>query len=166
MATATETPTSRDIIIQGESFAVSLPYSEGHTLTAVEAKVLNQTRCENIRNNQAKGIKEAQAAGTYDHKATTKLVNQYDADYTFAMPGAGTARRSMDPIEKEARAIARQMLVGKLKEANRKLKDLDKAKVAEVIEKWSALDAVLKAAKKVVAERTALADVSLEEIGA
>ena len=46
--------TSKTITILGEKFEITAPYAEGQTLTAVEARVLNQTRAENIGNNLRK----------------------------------------------------------------------------------------------------------------
>ncbi len=162
------TPNTKTLMIQGESFEVSMPYAEGHPLTAVEAKVLNQTRCENIRNNQAKAIKEAKEANTFNHEATIKIIDAYDAAYSFAMPGAGAIRRTMDPVEKEARAIARNLIASKLKEKGRTMKDAistdkGKAKVADAIDKYAEHPKVIAAAKKVVADRAALADLSLDD---
>ena len=153
----------KTIQIQSESFEISVPYSEGHTLTAIEAKVLNQTRCENIRNNQSKAIREAKEDGTFDLKTATKAVKEYDAKYSFAMPGAGAIRRSLDPVEKEARAIARSVLTQKLKDQGKKMKDQDKEKIANIIEKWAENPKVIAAAKKTVADRAALAEMSLED---
>ena len=45
----------KTISISGQAFDVSTPYAAGHTLTEAEAKVLNQTRAENIGNNFRRG---------------------------------------------------------------------------------------------------------------
>ena len=53
---------SNTITIQGESFSVDMPYSEGHVCTSTQAGALNQTRAENLRNNFASSVKKAAAA--------------------------------------------------------------------------------------------------------
>lgn len=156
------TPATKDIIIQGETFPISVPYAEGHPLTAVEARVLNQTYCENIRNNMAGAIKKAKEEDKYDAKAMAKTVADYDAAYTFAT-GGGAVRRTIDPIEKEARSIARNLITSQLKAAGKKMKDQAKDKVQALIAKWAEHPKVLAAAKKVVKEREELAYLSLAD---
>ena len=158
----TETPANtQTVTIQSESFTISAPYAEGHTLTVVEAKVLNQTRCENVCNNQRKLIKEAKEEGTFDLKAARKSVADYDAAYSFAT-GGPAVRRTLDPIQKEARAIARNLISAKLKDAGKKMKDQDKAKLATAVDQWAEHPKVIAAATKVVKEREELANLSLD----
>ncbi len=158
----TETPeNTQTVTIQSESFTISAPYMEGHTLTAVEARVLNQTRCENVCNNQRKAIKEAKEDGTFDLKAAKKSVADYDAAYSFAT-GGPAVRRTLDPIQKEARAIARSLIASKLKDQGKKMKDQDKAKLATAVDQWAEHPKVIAAATKVVKEREDLANISLD----
>ena len=152
---------TRPLVIQGESFQISQPYITGYAISEIEARVLNQTRGENIRNNQAKAIKTAKEANKFDLKAATTAVAAYDAEYSFAT-GGPAVRRTLDPIEKEARAIARNLLATKLKQAGKKMKDQDKAKLATAVEEWAEHPKVIAAAKKVVKEREELANLSLE----
>lgn len=101
------------ITIQGKQFEVRSPYVPGmHELTEGEAHSLNQTRHENIRNNFAKKVKEWN--GTDDLQA---LVSKYDEEYEFGVRGEG-AGTSRDPVEVEARGLARAAIKAKLKELN------------------------------------------------
>jgi|SRR5215467_12941857 len=101
------------ITIQGKQFEVRSPYVPGvHDLTEGEAHTLNQTRHENIRNNFAKKVKEWN--GQDDLQA---LVNKYDEEYEFGVRGEG-AGVSRDPVEVEARGLARAAIKAKLKEMN------------------------------------------------
>ena len=50
---------AKTISIYDIEFKVPQPYSEGHVLTAIEAKQLNQVFAENIANNQRAAIKKA-----------------------------------------------------------------------------------------------------------
>ena len=156
-----EAENTQTVTIQSESFTISAPYLEGHTITEVEAKVLNQTRCENICNNQRKTIKAAKEEGSFDLKVARKAVAAYDAAYSFAT-GGPAVRRTLDPIQKEARAIARNVLATKLREAGKKMKDQDKDKLATAIEKWAEHPEIIAAATTVVKEREKLANLSLD----
>jgi len=112
-------PSTRSIIIQGISFSVSLPYSAGHVLSDAEARALNQVRCENLRNNFAPKVK-ASVAGEEGALAEADLAPAFaetDAAYSFSMPGEGGGSRTLDPIEREARALAKEWVKGKLAEA-------------------------------------------------
>ncbi len=149
------------ITIQSESFIISAPYSEGHAISKVEARVLNQTRCENIANSQRKAIKEAKEDGSFDLKVARKSVADYDSNYSFAT-GGPAVRRTLDPIQKEARAIARNLIASKLKEQGKKMKDQDKEKLATAVDQWAEHPKVIASATKVVKEREELANLSLD----
>src|SRR5690606_27986717 len=78
-------------------FPISQPYEEGHTLTAIEAKVLNQVRAENIGNNVRKKVQELLAEGkTAEAEA---LVAEKDREYQFTEAAAGGSSRTMVPAE-------------------------------------------------------------------
>lgn len=151
----------KTIIIQGEEFVAVQPYNEGHVLTSVEAKALNQLRNENLRNNFAKFVKDAKD-GVEGALAADKLAEafaKYDAGYTFASPGA--AKPKMDPVEREARALAKDVLKNHLAKQNRTFKDIPAGLTAEEWEekieanivKIIADPAVFKLAKENVARR-------------
>jgi len=109
---------AKKIIIQGVSVEVDQPYEAGHEVTEAEAKALNQVRAENIGNNVRKAIKElVDAAGEITAavtKAAQKLVSGKDDKYEFTLASIGGVR--LDPLEKEARSLARNWVAGKLKE--------------------------------------------------
>ncbi len=159
---------TKEITIQGVAFNVSQPYSEGHPVTEAEARALNQTRSENVRNNMAKAVKAAkEAAGEGNPLADDVLsslamaVSEYDDAYIFTLASIGGGRKSKDPVEIEATRMAKAAIMGQLKKAGKKLADVDpdafKAKVAEVAE----LPQIVKAATKSVKDRAALAEEAL-----
>ena len=154
MATKTKT-------IAGVPFEISQPYEAGHALTEAEAKVLNQTRSENIGNNCRKKVVELIEAD--DAKGAQAHVAQYDKEYEFTLAVVGASRK-LDPVEKEARAIARESIKAKLAAEGRKLKDIDKERLAEVIAEVSERDAVVKEAKKRVAARNKASEDLLEDL--
>ncbi len=105
-------PESKTKTINGVNFEISQPYTEGHVINEAEARVLNQTRSENIGNNVRAKLKELiEAAATPE--ALAQLVAEKDAEYVFTLANVGEGRR-LDPYEKEAEKIARDLLKAKL----------------------------------------------------
>jgi len=158
--------TQKEITIAGFAFPVSIPFAEGHVCTEAEAKALNQTRCENVRNNMAKFVKEAKNEEDEIDEATlaelTAKVTAYDNEYVFTLANVGTGRTAMDPVEKEANKIARELIVAALKSAGRKVGDVDKDKLAEAVATKAQDPVILKAAKKRVDDRKKNAETVLE----
>ncbi len=161
-------PKTKDITIQGVMVNLSLPYTEGHTITAAEASALNQTRAENIGNNARRKIKEMlEAEGATPEsvaKAAQKLVSEYDKEYVFTLASVGGSAR-LDPLTKECRAIARNYIGAKLKEMGvtqaayleKNGPDAIKEKIIELAEQ----PAVVEAAKKALAEKDKIAGITL-----
>lgn len=144
------------VTIAGSKFDLTPVYSAGHVLTEIEAKVLNQTRFENIRNNMASLVKEETAKGT-DPAKIAKAVADYEASYTFTsgrVAGAGT--RQLDPIERIARRIAKENIRIYLASQGRKLstvpagltEDQWKEKLEAKIEAMAQREDVLAAARE------------------
>ena len=115
-----ETP-EQSIIIQKHAFAVPRPFAEGHTCTAAEAGVLNQTLGENVRNNLAKTIKALEEKDEFDHTKFQTTINEYLAEYEF---GARRSRGPVDPTEREALIIAKGHVRNALREHNYKISDI------------------------------------------
>lgn len=147
-------------MIEGESFELTWPYEAGHVCTEAEAKALNQVRSENIGNNVRAKVKEHLAKG--ELQAAKDLVSQKDAEYQFTLASTGGgASRKLDPIEREARAIAREAIKAHLAQTGRKLttapegytEDEWKARVEEEIDAIAGKEEVLKLAKKRVSEK-------------
>ena len=99
---------TKTITISGEKFEVGAPYTEGHVINAMEAKVLNQTRAENIGNNFRADVKKALESGNPAELEAVRLaLAEYDSQYVFSMT---TTRTPVDPIEAEAEKIAKSTL--------------------------------------------------------
>lgn len=160
---------TKTISIHGEKFDVGAPYAEGHTLTATEARVLNQVRAENVANNFRKAVKEAQDSGDAGKlDAVRSSFAEYDTKYSFAV--GGVARTPVDPVEREAESLAKAAIAGQLKEKGVKLKDYlavegNQEKYDAAVEKLSTRDDVLKEAKKRVAARQKVATADLGDLG-
>lgn len=152
---------SRPKVINGISFNISQPYAEGHVLTALEARVLNQTRAENVGNNVRQRIKDMLEGGTEDYPSPVPeadiraYVTEFDAAYEFRSASEGT-RTSRDPYEVEARKIARELLKESLASTGRKItvapegltEDEWKDKVDTEIDRIASIPDILAAAKK------------------
>lgn len=158
---------TKDISINGVIVTVGQPYAEGHTITAAEAKALNQTRAENIANNCRKAVKElieekGLEGATPD---VQKLVMEYDAEYEFTL-SSGTGRTTMDPLTKECYRIAREYVNGQIKSQGKTLKEYreteeGQAKYDAAVEKVATNEKVVTMAKKNLKEREKLAELEL-----
>jgi len=153
----------KTISISGEAFTVSAPYAEGHTLTAAEAKVLNQTRAENIGNNFRTAVKKALEEGKIEE--VRAAIADYDARYEFSMT---TARQPIDPIEAEAIKIAKEVVKARIAEKTglsvKKYLEVEgnEAKYDAAVEKVAGQDDTLKLAKKRVAEKKKTLDIAAD----
>jgi hypothetical protein len=176
-----DTPARRSITIQGETFEIAAPYASGHQLNEAEASVLNQTFLENIRNNVAGKIKAAKDAYADAHNGSEegfsldtfmvagegdtqvslrKSLTDYADAYEF---GIRVARNSepADPVEREARVIAREAINAKLKKTNTKRKDVSEEAYEQALQKYSKLPAIVKEAQRRVKARS---DIGLDEL--
>lgn len=156
----------KTIQIAGVNFEAPFKYAAGHVLTEVEAKALNQTRFENLRNNFASTVK-ASVEGKEGAVAQADLpakFAEYEAAYDFATPGTGGVSRTLDPIEKEARALAVELVKQALKakgrtytapkEATDEEKAAYRAQIDAKVEDIASRDEVVAQAKKNVAARS------------
>lgn len=165
-------PEAKSKVIDGDSYEISQPYEAGHTITEIEARVLNQTRSENIGNNVRKTLKElketAEAEGWGEKKlanALTKAVAEADEGYEFTA-AAARASQKLDPVEKEARKKARALIKDHLAETGRKLtvppegmsqEEWDE-KIEQQTDQIASLPEVIEAARQDVEARQARAD--------
>lgn len=156
---------TKDIMIQGLKFTATTPYEAGHALSEVEAKVLNQTRLENLRNNFASTVKAANEGGEGAPSVDDlpNLFAEYDTKYTFAMPSTGGGSRKLDPVEREARALAIEIIRDNLagETPPRKYADVKKANPEGLEAKISELslnDQVIKLAKRRVKDKQSVID--------
>jgi len=157
---------TKTISISGEAFEVTAPYAAGHTLNEAEAKVLNQTRAENIGNNFRADVKKALEAGTPDAIAAVRTaLAEYDASYQFSMT---TARTPIDPIEAEAIKIAKEVVKARITEkfglTLKKYLEIEgnQAKYDASVEKIAGQEDTLKIAKKRVNDKKKTLDISAD----
>ena len=161
---------TKTIVVQGVQVDVSTPYQPGHALTEAEAKALNQLRLENIRNNVAPKVKElkdgreATELSQEELNKVTQIVQERDANYEFTMGGGGGGGRTADPLEKELRSLAREIVSGKIREKGYKIKDVPKEKVESLMEQVMGNEDVQKMAQKRLKEKQKIADASAADL--
>lgn len=132
-----ETPTQQ-LTIQGITFQATLPYAAGHTLSENEAKVLNQTRVENLRNNFAKQVadaKEEAGEGAMSDEAIAALHEafaKYDSEYMFS--GTRQTRGPIDPVATRARKIAREMITEQARSKGMKVREWPEGQMDKFID--------------------------------
>ena len=145
--------------IAGITVQVIQPFAEGQVLTEATAAILNQTIAENFSNNLRatleKGVLDADGNKTADHTSETAqpLVDAYMAEYEPGVRRGGSGEpRVTDPVEKEARKIAREKASELIKSRGLKAKDVNMVEIAgKIFDKHR--DALMAAAKKIVDAR-------------
>lgn len=101
-------------------------YQEGHTLTALEAKVLNRCRAENVGNNVRSKIKDAIAAGTVNEAIAA--AESYASEYQFTEAAAGgSSRAKLTPLETECKRLAQIAIKQHIESSGRKVSEVKKA---------------------------------------
>lgn len=161
--------------IAGVSFEIRRPFEAGHTLTEGEAKALNQVRGENISNNMRKHVEKAKEEGKSEADIQA-LVAEYDAEYELTLAAVASSRK-LDPVEREAKAIARELLKEHLAKTGRKLtvppegetKETWGEKIEAQLEIIMAKDEVRKVAEKRVKDKQKTSEqllASMEDVSA
>ena len=171
MQVSKKTPV-KQITVQGFNLQAPAPYAEGHTLTETEAAVLNQTLAENLRNNFGSQIKktrdEVEADGgqySPDTKELQKAFDDYIAEYEFGAKRTGGA---IDPTERKARAMAKDVIKRAIQNKGAKIKDVGNEKITELANSYyeANSEALLTQARDVIAAEAraqeAMASVSVD----
>lgn len=162
---------SSKIKVQGMIFSAPVKYKEGDVLTALEAKTLNQTLHENLRNNFSKNVKKAQdeakAAGS--ETLSVEVMEKLHADFAAYAEGYTFAERkasvSVDPVEKLAYKLAGEAVRAALKKKNYDVKTVPAEKLDAMILGLIAKDGryTEEAQRRVNAESTVATD-ALDEL--
>lgn len=136
-----ETP-RRSRTIAGFAVLVPSPYSAGHPLTEGEAAQLNQVLAENVSNNLRKKLEDGYITGEGENERAVEYTAEeaqakVDEYMTVYEPGvrtsAGGEARVTDPVEREARKIAKQKAVELVKQHGMKAKDVDLTPIVDQI---------------------------------
>lgn len=159
----------------GHVFSVSDKYAEGHVLTAVEAAALNRLRAENIshhiRGKSLADVTKDVPLTPEQIAAAEAEVAELDQTYEFSM-GTGSGTRTVDPVEREAMAIARVEVTKAVKREGKKVGKKENPegyvpspdeypyeKFAKLVAQVAARDGTIAKAKKIVAQKAKEADV-------
>lgn len=143
---------------------------EGAPMSAGHVHSLQQTRRENVRNNFASKVKERQgedgSLGDAEKAELQSALADYAAKYEFGVRQAGTARRVVDPVEKEMLRMARDDISAAYFAKNgEKLKGEALANAAEQLLSVRG-DDYAKRARRAIREREAAAAEVLNSIAA
>ena len=131
-----ENPSLRDITIQGQEFTIEVPYANGHVLNAKEASQLNQVYLENVGNNFRNRVKELLEGGSTTDQIQIEL-DKYADEYEFgSRRSSGGTRKAADPIEREARALAKRALVEFFKKKDINFTDLSSEEKEQAIKAY------------------------------
>lgn len=163
----------RILVIQGVTFSVAPRYAEGHQLTAHEATALNGLLGENLRNNFSTTVKKLVEAQPKDEAGNpvplsdeqiTALRAQF-AEYasSYAFSGARATRAPVDPVEREARKMARVIITNALKGKSIDPKTLADGKMDELIDAVLAKQPAIRARAKEYVD--SLAKLSTDALG-
>jgi hypothetical protein len=157
----TDTTPRSERSISGVAVQIAAPYAAGHVLTEGEASQLNQVLFENVSNNLREKIKlgvvsgegENQTAVPHTTETAQPIVDKFLAEYEMGVRRAGSGEvRVTDPVEKEARKIAREQAVLFVKNNGGKPADFDMGEITSKIFEGNR-DVLMKAAKKIVDQR-------------
>jgi len=140
-------------------------------LTPELANVLNQTLAENLRNNFAPRVTQAneeaakEGAAPVDLAGLQKELNDYTKEYEFgARRQAGVA---VNPVEKQALILARDAVKKAIAKAGKNVKDYTADQLNELAKAAVAKNPAFTAsAEKVVAARKEAASETLTDIAA
>jgi hypothetical protein len=159
---------AKTISILELDFSCSMPYDAGHTINEAEAKVLNQTRRENLGNNFREKVREHKETGTPTLEELTAAFADLDLNYVFTLANVASSRK-LDPVEREARSLARTYLKAELEKAGRKITqapdgvedDEWKAVIESEVERIAADEAIVKMAKDAVKARSKISGITV-----
>ena len=144
--------------IKGVAITFPQPYAAGHPLTEGEASQLNQVFFENVSNNlrskvelgQVTGEGENQTSTPYTTETLQPVVDAFIAEYEMGVRRAGSGEpRVTDPVEKEARKIAREQATAFVKAQGAKPADVDMAAITSAVFEQNK-DKLMAAAKKII----------------
>lgn len=172
-----DVPEPKNFSILDVDFTVSMPYEAGYgPITEAEARVLNQTRKENLSNNfraQVQAFKDGAEGALATVEELQAKFAELDSGYVFTIANTGTASRKLDPVEREARNIARDLLKQALAAEGQKYKEAPEgtsqedwdAFIEAKLDEIAGMDEVVKTAKATVKARQGAGKITLAGLG-
>lgn len=109
----------------GIAISVAQPFAEGHVLTTIEAAKLNQTFADAIRTSLMAKLTRLKEVAKNEGKevdvaAATADFQSYANEYEFSERGT---RAVVDPVEVEARKIAKDQVLTAIRDKGGKVRD-------------------------------------------
>lgn len=141
---------TEEILINGHTFLVKCPYSEGHPCSPAEAAILNRKLHASLRSNFSKIMGDSMVVNDATMIEVYKAFDEYQDSYSL---------NGADPVELEARVIAEAVVRASIKAAGKNISDFDKstisAKAKALLRSDSAVDIYEQARVRVKAIQTA-----------
>lgn len=166
-------PEQKNKLIDGVTYKITAPYVLGHVVNEAEARVLNQVRSENIGNNLRAKLKELHAkVDGGGLQEAIDLVAKTDEDYVFTIANTGSGARKLDPIEREALAIAKEIVKAHLAKTGRSMSKVPDGKTEDSwaeeieghLETLQTRDDVVKLAKQRASAKQKVIDAGLDSL--
>jgi len=178
------TVATKSFTAYGVNVNVKVPYAAGHTVNEAEASTLNQTFVENIRNNTnaklKKALKDWIEAGAKDlaegavnpnneenfvaGEELSAEIQKYADNYEFGIKKLSNLEPA-DPVEKEARKIAREHLAVLFKKNSIKIKDVSDDKYEALLAIKAAQPEIVEEAKRRIAIAVTIGNEELDLTG-
>ena len=157
--------------IAGFSVNVPQPYNAGEPLTEITAAMLNQTFAENISNNMRKTLnaglvaEEGQEAQPYTDATAQTAIDKYVAEYEPGVRRGGSGEaRITDPVEREARKLAKKAVTDLIKSQGGKTAHFEVDELTETVFNGNR-ETLMSQAKKIIDQlKKASSGISLEGI--
>lgn len=160
-----ETPVE-ECVVQGLTLHVYVPFALGDVLeTEGEVSAMCQTFKENVRNTFAAKIKKLLDELKEDEELDVEAIDEkflaYQREYEF---GIRRASLPSDPVEAEAIRIAIKVIEEKIKRANQKVSNYERATIRQMAETLVAENPQLReiASKQIEARESVVSSVGLD----
>ena len=151
-----------ELEIGGIVFTAEDVYAEGDTLTASEAKALNQLRRENLRNNFRKKVKDAGDNPT--SAAIAALKTEFASiSETYEFAGQRAPRVTRDPVLAIAKKLAKTMVRTGLKKKNIDIDTMADGLFDKLVAQCAERPDVMAEAKRQVEATKAIAELALDD---
>lgn len=123
------------ILIQKTTFTAPAPFNEGHVMSGLEAKALNQLLAENLRNNFAARMKAA-AEAEPPKVLTQDNFDDYAETYQLGVRGTrGRIGAQVDPVDVEERRLATAAIKEAIKAKGIKVASVPKETLEAYVER-------------------------------
>ncbi len=172
VTSAVETPVVRETTLDEVKYTITVPYREGHVLTAEEAFALNGLFAENVSNNvraavrREAEVKEGKTPRKFSVEEIGEMLAETATTYKFGLRRArGQSAQDVDPIRRIGVEIAVNIIKAKLREAGKVLKAVDPDKLrAAAVKLFEGNEAIQAEAARRHAVSTNIGELALSDL--